>query len=228
MATTIAKIILGWNQVGRLYHDIPSSKPKSYLLPNILGPSAPLLISHQLGTMQPSYGLLLCESALRYLAHGEFMNSPINSVLKGLEIRVLQLQNNRVTINVHPKHKLFSNQDSLEEGVRQLTTNYLPYVMGQISNFPHAIIGVKFFTAAIIGIYHRTLEGLIEKRMLGRNQWSIAIPQTMANVTSETARDIPIEFHSESDAKDTLQKFENILEDDLERQKKLSYQLKLR
>ena len=106
--------------MGKLRHslDVNAFSANPFLW--LFAPSAPMLITNQLGVMKPSYGLNLCSKILEILRTNKYIITPINSVIKRARIDFVWVQDQTIMLQYFPKHALFHNDNSLEEGSRQL------------------------------------------------------------------------------------------------------------
>lgn len=187
MATKFGSISITWNQTGKLNIEITSHLPGEDKIGLLLAPSPALFISHQLGTMKPSHGLILCDGIFNYILNGKHIATPINSTLKAAEIIYLRLPSGNVAINFKPKHPLFHNSDSLEEGVRQLAHNYYPHVFAILTKHPYPLIAGKVALSQVIGMYQRLLDALIEEGKItpSNDKWSTVMMIAMAKTNQE-------------------------------------------
>lgn len=183
MPKKLARIECRWSQSGHISHRISkrfasSSDDKD----RVLAPSLPFLISHQLGSFRPSYGLILCSQVLRFYTKNHHTMFPINSALKGADIQYVQT-GQRTLITFHPKHRLFVNNDSLEEGVRQFVNNYIRYINDQITGDTFLI--VRGIVGAVLNGYLDILDEKLAKQLIGPglDRWSADLPLQMADAS---------------------------------------------
>ena len=183
MPKKIARIQCRWKQSGHISHSI--SKGYSNAVDNrdlVIAPSLWLVISHQLGSFRPSYGLILCSQVLRFYTQNHHTMFPINSALKGAHIQFVQTSQG-ILITFHPKHSLLVNNDSLEEGVRQFVNNYVRFVNDQITGDTFLI--VRGIVLSIVDGYLDLLSEKLGKGLIGPGSdlWSPDLPIQMAGAS---------------------------------------------
>lgn len=199
MATQFGTVAITWNSTGKLNLNITSHFSDKDKIGLLLATSPALFISHLLGTMKPSYGLVLCDGIFDYILHGKHIVTPINKTLKSAEIIYFRLPSGNVAINFKPKHPLFHNNDSLEEGTRQLAHNYYPHVFASLKKYPYPAIAAKVALSQVIGMYQRLLDTLIEEGKLtpGNDKWfklmSMAASKTNQLITNNYGYDYQID-----------------------------------
>jgi len=107
---------------------------------------------------------------------------PINTVLRAVRIDFIYSGGPSAKVQFHPKHRLFANSDSLEEGVRLLLNNYLHYVH---SMFPeHLQMALQTFTMATIALYYDFLQEQLDAGLIGvgRDRWSLQFSRFSAQL----------------------------------------------
>ena len=130
-------ISLTWDSNGRIKHEItgfklPSPRNDSKLW--VLAPSVPLYIAHQFGVLKPSYGLFLSSHIIDISFQNKFVLAPINKTLKSAKIELHYRDDGSLGVLFIPSHNLIHNNDSLEEGSRQLIANYYYYVYNTLTH----------------------------------------------------------------------------------------------
>ena len=136
--TAKTEILLKWDSAGAIRHSISgiSLPPHIDNQTNwILAPSAPFLLAHQFGSMKPSHSMIVSGWVLDMLFHNRYVLMPINSALKAARIVFLYLGDPSIKVQFHPKHSIFANSDSIEEGVKQLINNYTKYVDSRLDAY---------------------------------------------------------------------------------------------
>ena len=167
-----ATIRVSWNPRGRLKHTLKVNEFSKNPFLWLFAPSAPMLITHQLGAMKPSHGLHLCSKILGIIGTGKYVASPINSALKGVQINLVYVQQETVMLQYVPKHAFFHNDHSLEEGTRQFVANYYSYVLSKLQEYGK--IAAKSFTIVGINGYLEFLEQHLQSGFsnIGQDKWS--------------------------------------------------------
>jgi hypothetical protein len=173
--TNKTSITLTWDTNGRIQHSItgyslpsPRNDPQLW----VFAPSAPLFVANQLGALKPSYGLILCSQIIDIAFHNKYFLTPINSALKSAQIDFLYLPNG-LSLQFFPKHGFLYNSDSLEDGVRQLVSNYFYYVYNQFTGYHQ--LELKLLTYAIIDAYLGMLATAYKNNAIGPqlDRWDI-------------------------------------------------------
>jgi hypothetical protein len=159
-----------WDKGGTIRHVIsgieyppPRDNKKLY----VLFPSAVFLLAHQLGSMKPSHGLIICSMVMDMLFDNRYVLVPINSALKGAMIDFIYAEHS-IKVLFHPKHSMFANSDSLEEGVRQLTNNYMYYVYAQLDEYAQLML-ITFVCLAMT-VYFDFLEEQLKANAIGKGK----------------------------------------------------------
>src|SRR3989304_9805470 len=140
-------IHLEWDAISTMRHRITGDTlppPRNDDLPWVLAPSAPLVLAHQYGAMKPSHGLIVSTWVLDMVFNNRYILMPINSALAAARIDIHYTHTGSARLTFHPKHALFANSDSLEEGVRLLLNNYCHYVYAQLDEY----VAIVFRTMA--------------------------------------------------------------------------------
>ncbi len=183
-------ISLAWDANGRIKHEItgftlPSPRNDSKLW--VLAPSVPLYIAHQLGVLKPSYGLFLCSQVIDISFHSKFVLTPINKTLKGAKIEIHYRDDGSLGLQFIPSHNLIHNNDSLEEGARQLIANYYYYVYNIITHNYQVLL--RSFVLGVVSAYCGLLEGAISANAIGPNmdRWDIEFSKWSQVVISKTS-----------------------------------------
>jgi hypothetical protein len=176
--TNKTEIYVEWDRGGRISYsmtgNLPPSKDEARL--GYLVPSALLLLGHQLGVMKPSHGLIICGTVLDMLLDNRYILVPINSALKSATIEFLYIKDESVKVQFHPKHGIFANSDSLEEGVRQLLNNYIYFAFTQANEDTKFVYKLAAFAA--IEEYFKFIKGQLETNSIGKDndRWSLSFP----------------------------------------------------
>jgi hypothetical protein len=144
------KINLQWDTNGRIQHSVSGQTEGKNFTNEVLSPSGSMFLSHQLGTLRPSFGLILCSKILQIVQSEKCILSPINTALKKA---TLELVSGRTSayLMYHPNHSFFANNDSLEEGSTQLVSNYNFYVFNKLSKFGKMVY--KTYVFSVIHLY---------------------------------------------------------------------------
>ena len=131
-----------------------------------------MLITNQLGVMNPSHGLILCSKVLETINTKKYITTPINSTLKGARIDFVWIKNETIMPQYFPIHSIFHNNDSLEEGSRQLVANYFYYVFSKLGKYGK--LATKSFTSVAISNYLDFLTGQLQAGRIGagRDVWN--------------------------------------------------------
>lgn len=178
-------IHIEWDATGHITHSFSGARlapPRDDLLLWVLAPSAPLFLTHQFGAMKPSHGLIASQQAIDILFYNKYVLTPINSALKAALLDVIYPGGPAVKIQFHPRHGLFANSDSVEEGARQLLNNYMRYVFSQLDDYTRIV--VRTITTAGIGAYFDLLQDEMRKGAIGRgrDQWNLSFPALSTQV----------------------------------------------
>lgn len=176
MAENRTSIDLKWDPNGRISH-----KVSGYRLPHprddidlwVLAPSSIFYATHQLGVFRPSHGLQLISHFVNILFNKNYLLTPVNSTLKSARIDLIYNLDKSISLQFLPQHSLFHNNDSLEEGGRQLVSNYLFYTYSRLSEYYQ--IAFKTFSCAIVSLYLDFLDKAYTARAIGPKSdiWSI-------------------------------------------------------
>jgi hypothetical protein len=130
-------IDLQWDNLGHIsLNPIAHIALTDYDRDDGVAASVPMLVSGQLGVLRPNYALALCDRLLGLLETDQYAVEPVNSVLKKATIKLYHRGDKlcRVYLTFHPKIGFMSNEDSVEEGVRQLLYNYAGCVLAQLAS----------------------------------------------------------------------------------------------
>ena len=178
-------ITFHWNRLGQIASSITGYRlppPRNDELAWILAPSGPLLLAHQFGAMKPSQGLIVSGWALDTVFHNKYVIMPINSALRAASMDFLFPGGPAVTIQFHPRHGLFANSDSIEEGVRQLMNNYIHYVYSQLDDYLRIVF--RTFVVTTIGMYYEFLQDCLAAGTLakGSDHWTLEFPSMSAGI----------------------------------------------
>jgi hypothetical protein len=178
-------IKLNWDKAGKINYQISGVSlppPRNDKLLWVLAPSAPLLLSHQYGSMKPSHGLITSSWIIDMLFDNKYVLMPINSALKGGGIDFIYTGGPSLKVQFHPKHGFFANSDSVEEGVRQLINNYFHSVYSILDVYSR--IAVKSITIWAIAMYFIFIEENIKSGTIGKGKdsWSPVFPSVSADI----------------------------------------------
>jgi hypothetical protein len=126
--------------------------------------------------MKPSHGLVVAGWVIDMLFHNRYVIMPINSALSSATFDVIYSAGPEVTVQFHPKHNLFANSDSVEEGIRQLINDYTEYVYSKLDDYLKIVF--RTFAVAATSTYYHFLQdqlaaGSVRK---GQGQWTLAFP----------------------------------------------------
>jgi hypothetical protein len=167
-----------WDKSGRISHSVsgityppPRDNQKLY----VLFPSAVFLLAHQFGSMKPSHGLIMSGTVMDMLFDNKYVLVPINSALKGAAIDFVYAEHS-VKVLLHPKHGMLANNDSVEEGVRQLSNNYMHYVYTQLDEYAQLVLVT--FVGLALTVYFDFLEEQLKAGAIGKSKdaWSMSFP----------------------------------------------------
>lgn len=100
MSDLICAIDCSWDAVGKVAASITSGSFGDVMTDNLqlLSPSVPMLVSHQLGTFLPASDLALTSCFIDYIVSRQDMMSPINSTLKGAKLEFFRRSQGGVAI----------------------------------------------------------------------------------------------------------------------------------
>ncbi len=95
--------------------------------------------------------------------------------MKGAAIDFIYGENS-IKVLVHPKHGIFANSDSVEEGLRQLINNHIHYVYTQLDEYAQLLL-ITFVCLALT-VYFDFLEEQLKSNAIGKSNdvWSISFP----------------------------------------------------
>jgi hypothetical protein len=146
-----------------------------------------MLLCHQLGTLRPSFGLILCSKILQITPFEKFILSPINTALKKATLEMVS-GTTTVYLKYSPSHSMFANNDSLEEGSNQLVGNYNFYIYNKLSE-----IGKIPYKTLAFSIIHLYLDFLSEQinggKVLPKNdKWNMSFSKFAATLNQSVAR----------------------------------------
>lgn len=202
-------ITLTWDSNGRIKHEItgftlPSPRNDSKLW--ILAPSVPLYVAHQLGVLKPSYGLFLCSQIIDISFHSKFVLAPINKTLKSAKIELYYKDNGSLGLKFFPSHKLIHNNDSLEEGIRQLIANYYYYVYNMLT-YNYQVL-LRSFVLGVVSAYCSLLEGALSANAIGPNmdRWDIEFPKWSQIIISSTSSSYYVPKNGQTDWVNEMEK----------------------
>ena len=159
-----------WDKGGRIIHTISGimyPPPRDNKNLYVLFPSAVFLLAHQFGSMKPSHGLIICGTVMDMLFNNKYVLVPINSALKGAMIDFIYAEHS-IKVLFHPKHSMFANSDSLEEGVRQLINNYMHYVYTQLDEYAQLLL-ITFVCLAMT-VYFDFLDEQLKDNTIGKGK----------------------------------------------------------
>jgi hypothetical protein len=150
-------IILNWDNAGRINISLAGEKlpTQTENMHRLLAPGVLLLTAHQFGVFKPSRGLIICDKIIDILFKNKYTFFPINSALKSVTIDSIYMDTT-VKFLVHPKHGLFADSDSLEEGMQQVINNYILYIYNQPDEILQLVI--KRYLSVAIELYFRHIE----------------------------------------------------------------------
>ena len=180
-------INLSWDKRGRINHQftgdvLPPHRNNRLLW--VLAPSVPLFLVHQYGSMRPSHALIISSKILEMLFENKYLLTPINNALKGAKLEFIYPGGPAVKVQFHPMHSFLANNDSIEEGVRQLINNYTHYVFSMLDDYSRIV--VKTMSLVAMGAYFIFLEEQIQAKTIAilRDQWMFALPLISAKIIS--------------------------------------------
>jgi hypothetical protein len=169
-------IDIEWDKGGRISYRVsgtilppPRDDKKLY----VLAPSALFILAHQFGSMKPSHGLIACGAVMDMLFDKRYVLTPINSALKGAMMDLIYAGSS-IKVLFHPKQGLFANSDSVEEGVRQLTNNYIHYVYTQIDQYAQLVLTT--LASIAVAQYFDFIEKQLKANSIGKDRdvWSLS------------------------------------------------------
>ena len=168
MSDPKTSISLTWDKTGRVTHKItgarlPSPRDDQDLW--VLAPSGPLLLANQLGVMRPSSGLIACAHALDIASGQDFLLKPISSALSTAKVEFVYRRDGSLAVLFFPSYSALASSDSLEEGVRQLVSNYLYCVLDQFTAYYQ--LSIKTLACVIVGAYCDFLADAIAGGLIG-------------------------------------------------------------
>ena len=171
MADKAGTLNLKWDSSGRISHNIKVENLSKDPFLWLFAPSAPMLLVQQFGSMKPSYGLKLCSRILEIIRTEKYILTPINTTLKNARIEFVWVQN-FVMLQYFPMHAVIHNNDSLEEGSRQLVANYFYYVFSSLQEYGK--LGVKVFSTVGILEYLNFIDNQLQSGNIGlsRDKWN--------------------------------------------------------
>jgi hypothetical protein len=176
--TNKTTVDIWWDKGGRISYSVSGSilpPPRDNEKLYVLAPSALFLLAHQFGSMKPSHGLITCGTVIDMLYDKRYVLMPINSALKGAMIDLIYAESS-IKVQFHPKHGLFANSDSLEEGVRQLLNNYIHYVYTEVDEYAQSVL-TTMASFAIVA-YLDFIEEELRADSIGKDKdvWSMSFP----------------------------------------------------
>ncbi len=125
-------------------------------------------------SLRPASGLIVSGWVIDMLFHNRYILMPINSALSSARIDFTYTGGSSVKVKFRPRHALFANSDSLEEGVRQLINNYTHYVYSTLDDY----LKIVFRTMAMVatGTYYEFLQAEVATNPIGKGKerWSLA------------------------------------------------------
>ena len=166
-----ATIKLKWDLRGRITDSINVTAFAKDPFLWLFAPSAPMFLIQQFGSLKPSYGMKLCERILEIIRTEKYILTPINNVLKNARFEFVWVQE-QVMLQYFPKHAVIHNSDSLEEGSRQLVSNYFYYVFCKQQEYGK--LATKVFSVVGIIEYLAFLENQLQTGNIGvgRDMWN--------------------------------------------------------
>ena len=181
------KINLQWDANGRIQHSISGRTEDKNFVNEILSPSGSMFLCHQLGVLRPSFGLILCSKILQIVQSEKYILSPINNALKSATLELVP-GGSSAYLTYHPKHSLFSNNDSLEEGSTQLVNNYNFYVYNKLGYLGKIVY--KTYVFSVIDFYLEFFTEQISDGKISPNsdKWNISFTQYMTKVNQSIAK----------------------------------------
>lgn len=180
-------IHLNWSRLGQVMHHVSGYRPpppRDDALAWLLAPSGPLLLAHQFGAMKPSHALIVSGWVIDTLFHNRYVIMPINSALSSATIEFIYTGGPAVKVQFHPKHSVFANSDSVEEGVRQLINNYTHYVYSKLDDYLRIVF--RTFAVTATGMYYDFLQDQFAAGTLrkGLDRWTLDFPIMAAGLIS--------------------------------------------
>lgn len=180
-------IDITWDQGGKIKTSISGAvlpAPRNDRLYWVLEPSALFFLSHQYGSMKPTQGLIMSSTIMDMLLENRYVRMPINSALKGAAIDLIYRDGGKAALQFRPKHGMFANSDSLEEGVRQLLNNYVHFAYNLIDEY-----NCLYFTrlaVIAISVYFDFIQEQLNSHSIGRNKdlWSQSFPLMSSRLTA--------------------------------------------
>jgi hypothetical protein len=175
--TNKTTIHIEWDKGGKISYNVSGvtlPPPRDDKKLWVLAPSALFLLAHQFGSMKPSHGLITCGTIIDMLFDNKYVLVPINSALKGAMIDFVYAGESSIKVQFHPKHGMFANSDSVEEGVRQLTNNYIHYAYTQIDELTQLM--VTRLASIAITVYLDFIEEQLRANLIEKDKdvWSLS------------------------------------------------------
>ena len=193
MPDVVSSILLSWNERGELQHRISGgyAAPQENIL-LVLAPSLPMVLSHQLGALKPSYGLTLCDSVLNILETGNHSLIPVNRALENARIDFQQTHAG-MNLTFHPQSRPSAVESDIEEAVPQLLCNYTCYVLDRLSG--EARLSVMAYVLSVVNWYLELVEREISRGRVGprRDRWSLRFTRHMAECSRDIADNFTVE-----------------------------------
>ena len=183
----MSKITCTWDEVGQIRQSVHGGYPSNQEdLAFIIAPSFPMLLSHQLGTLRPSHALILSSNVIDLLKGASHIRRPVNSALKAASIEFAESRSG-TTMQFHPHHGLFANNDSLEEGVRQFIHNYSAHILAKLTGETYLI--VRGMAGSVIDQYLELVEHELASGRIGPSwdKWNPSFSANMAVTTGSMA-----------------------------------------
>ena len=176
MADAKTSISLNWDGTGRVHHKVTGTQlapPRNDSLLWLVAPSGAFLLANQLGVLRPSYGLIASAHALDICEGPGYLLRPIGNTLKSARIEYVYQQGGSLGVLFFPQHSIFANNDSLEEGMRQLVSNNLYSVLEILE--PYFRLPVKTMTYAVVDLYCDFLNEALTRGAIGvhSDRWTI-------------------------------------------------------
>lgn len=175
MSDSITSLYLTWDGNGRVKHRITGANlppPRNDTELWIIAPSGFFFINNQLGVLRPSHGLILCSQAIDISLQRNYLLSPINTTLQAARLDYVY-NSGGLNVRYFPKHSIIHNNDSLEEGTRQLVANNYYTVLNRITDYYQ--FNIKIFAGSCIANYFDFLESQISSGAIGPNldRWNL-------------------------------------------------------
>ena len=217
MNNLICSITCTWNVGGKVKPTVTLGSFGDVTKDNLqlLSPSIPMLVSHQLGTFLPTTGLSLTSHLINFVVNGQHLVSPINSVLKETRLDFVTRSQGGVAIQFKPETGRFAKNENVEDGSKQFVYNYVVSVFNNLPNYN--LIICKIFLGLSLQAYLDFLDKQIELGKLSPSKlnWNSDFSVNMTKVSIEASvsykTGTPEDYNEESEI-NTLEFYSKLLE----------------